>query len=82
MVAIHKKPCEILFQQLSYREQTILGTRIYAKGDFQEAVNLASDGSVNPGSIVTHSFGMNDVLQAFQVARNADEACKVVVEQR
>lgn len=38
MVALHKKPCEIWFRDLAYREQKILGTSIYARGDIAKVI--------------------------------------------
>ena len=81
MVAIHKKPCEIMFQQLSYREQVIIGTRIYAKGDFQEAISLAEDKKVDLKKIITHIFSMENAIDAFRIAKNPSESCKVVIKQ-
>jgi len=81
MVAIHKKPCEIMFQQLSYREQVIVGTRIYAKGDFQEAISLVEDKKVDLKKIITHIFSMENAIEAFRIAKNPNESCKVVIKQ-
>jgi 2-desacetyl-2-hydroxyethyl bacteriochlorophyllide A dehydrogenase len=81
MVAIHKKPCEIMFQQLSYREQVIIGTRIYAKGDFQEAISLVEDKKVDLKKIITHVFSMENAIEAFRIAKDPTESCKVVTKQ-
>jgi len=81
MVAIHKKRCEIIFQQLSYREQVIIGTRIYAKGDFQKAILLVEDKKVNLKKIITHIFSMENAIEAFRIAKNPSESCKVVIKQ-
>ena len=81
MVAIHKKPCEIMFQQLSYREQVIVGTRIYAKGDFQEAISLVEDKKVDLKKIITHTFSMENAVKAFRIAKDPTESCKIVIKQ-
>jgi len=81
MVAIHKKPCEIMFQQLSYREQVIIGTRIYAKGDFQKAISLVEDKKVDLKEIITHIFSMENAIEAFRIAKDPNESCKVVIKQ-
>jgi len=81
MVAIHKKPCEIMFQQLSYREQVIIGTRIYAKGDFQEAISLVEDKKVDLKKTITHIFSMENAIEAFRIAKDPTESCKIVIKQ-
>ncbi len=81
MVAIHKNPCNVLFQQLSYREQTIHGTRVYAEGDFATAIELSSSGAVDPESIVTHTFAIEEAIRAFEIAGNPTTSCKVLIEQ-
>jgi (R,R)-butanediol dehydrogenase/meso-butanediol dehydrogenase/diacetyl reductase len=81
MVAIHKKPASVLFQQLAYREQVILGTRIYARGNFARAIELAASGRIDLNPLITHRFTMAEALQAFEKARSASESCKVLIQQ-
>lgn len=81
MAALHKEPCEINFQQLSYREQAIIGIRIYAKGDFKEAIEMLADGKLNIETLVTGIFTMDQYLMAFDKAKNDPAECKVVIKQ-
>ncbi len=81
MVAIHKKPAQVLFQQLAYREQTILGTRIYGRGNFATAIELVASGVIDLKALVTHRFAFKDTLVAFQAARSGSESCKVLIQQ-
>ena len=69
MAALHKEPCEINFQQLSYREQKIIGIRIYAEGDFSEAITLLENGKVKIESLVTGVFSMDEYQKAFDKAK-------------
>ena len=81
MVAIHKKPAEVAFRDLAYREISVFGTRIYAKGNFETAIGLAAAGKVDLKSMVTHVLPMDDAIRAFDIAQNDKEACKVLVRQ-
>lgn len=81
MVAIHKKPAEVAFRDLAYKELSIQGTRIYAKGSFEQAISLLSRGKVNVKPLITHVFPMHDALSGFDVAQNNRAACKVLIEQ-
>lgn len=80
MVAIHKKPCEVAFQDLSYREQVITGLRIYAKGDFSRAIELVSSGRVRLKPLITQVFALDDGVRAFELARRGSDSCKIVIK--
>jgi threonine dehydrogenase-like Zn-dependent dehydrogenase len=79
LTALHKKPCEVFFRQLSYGEQSILGTRIYACGDFGEGINLMGSGAVQVAPLISHIFEMKDYEDAFAVAADSTKSCKVLI---
>jgi 2-desacetyl-2-hydroxyethyl bacteriochlorophyllide A dehydrogenase len=79
LTALHKKPCEVFFRQLSYGEQSIRGVRIYAGGDFREGVNLLGSGAVKVLPLVTHTFEMADYEEAFAAAADGSKSCKVLI---
>jgi 2-desacetyl-2-hydroxyethyl bacteriochlorophyllide A dehydrogenase len=79
MVALHKKPCEVFFRQLSYGEQSIRGVRIYAQGDFAEGLRLMARGAVDVHPLVSHTFEMTDYEKAFAVAADGAKSCKVLI---
>jgi (R,R)-butanediol dehydrogenase/meso-butanediol dehydrogenase/diacetyl reductase len=81
MVAIHKKPAEVAFRDLAYRELRILGTRIYAKGNFETAIDLVAKAKVDLKPLITHVLPMREALRAFDIAQNDKEACKVLIGQ-
>jgi (R,R)-butanediol dehydrogenase/meso-butanediol dehydrogenase/diacetyl reductase len=81
MVAIHKKPAEVAFRDLAYRELRILGTRIYAKGNFETAIDLATRGKVDLKPLITHVLPMREALRGFDIAQNDAQACKVLIRQ-
>ena len=81
MVAIHKKPAEVDLRDLAYRELRIFGTRIYAKGNFERAIDLVSRGKVDLKPLITHVMPMREALRAFDVAQNDKAACKVLIGQ-
>jgi (R,R)-butanediol dehydrogenase/meso-butanediol dehydrogenase/diacetyl reductase len=81
MVAIHKKPAEVAFRDLAYRELRIIGTRIYATGNFETAIELVASGKVDLKPLITHVMPMREALRAFAIAQNDKEACKVLIAQ-
>ncbi len=81
MVSIHKHPVSILFQQLSYKEQKIYGTRIYATDDFHKVLHLLSEKKIRLGKFISHVFDFKNVLSAFETAKSAQGTCKILVKQ-
>ncbi|MCL1818018.1 MAG: zinc-binding dehydrogenase, partial [Spirochaetaceae bacterium] len=79
LTAIYKKPCEVFFRQLSYGEQSILGTRIYAQGDFGEGLRLMGSGAVAVSPLISHTFEMADYERAFAIAADSSRSCKVLL---
>ena len=82
MTALYKKPCSMLFRDLSYREQEIHGLRIYARGDFAQAIRLVADGTVDLKPLVTGVFPFAEIQDAFAAAETGKETCKIVVTMR
>jgi len=80
MVAIHKKPCQVAFRDLSYREQVIIGIRIYARGDFRRAIELVAGGKVRLAPLITQVFSLDDAVSAFELARGGDNSCKIIIK--
>ena len=80
MVAIHKKPAQVELRDLAYREQSIFGLRIYAKGDFNKALQLVSDGKVDVEPLITQRFPFDEAVMAFKRAREGKNTCKIVIE--
>lgn len=79
MVALHKQPCEVFFRDLSYKEVLIQGVRIYAKGDFTQAMELLAQKKVDVKPLISHRYPMEDFEKAFASARNSSESCKVIM---
>jgi (R,R)-butanediol dehydrogenase / meso-butanediol dehydrogenase / diacetyl reductase len=76
-LSVFKKPVNVDMQVVNFKELTILGSRVYTRGDFVEAVKLAS---VLPArQIVTHSFQLQDVRSAFACFERGEGVCKVLV---
>lgn len=80
MVSLPKQACAAEFRELAYREQTIFGSRIYARGDFPEAIRLLAGNLVRVKPLISHEFPMRDHEAAFAAARAGDASCKVLID--
>ena len=39
MVSVHKQPHEVNLRDVNFKEQTLVGTRVYTKDEFGQAVD-------------------------------------------
>ncbi len=76
-LGVFKEPVPIDMQAVNFKELTIAGSRVYTKNDFATAVNLASHLPLN--QIVTHTFPLHDVKSAFELFKQGEGVCKVVI---
>jgi len=76
-LGVFKKPVEVDMQAVNFKEITILGSRVYGRKDFEEAIRLAAILPIR--EIVTHSFALRDVQAAFEIFRQGKDVCKVIM---
>ena len=75
-LGVFKKPVEIDMQAVNFKEVEIVGSRVYARKDFQAAIDLAMHLPLD--KIITQEFSLHDVSDAFRLFR-AGEVCKVLI---
>ena len=83
MVSVHKQPHEVNLRDLNFKEQTIVGTRVYTKEEFAQAATLTKDLEAELRQIVTHVVPLTESEKVFDMI--ADPECgtiKVVVDCR
>jgi 2-desacetyl-2-hydroxyethyl bacteriochlorophyllide A dehydrogenase len=66
IVSIHKAPQPIDLQALSFRELQILGTRVYTKREFQEAVSMLPALTADLERIVSSTVPLGGAQAAFE----------------
>jgi len=75
-LSVFKKPAEVDLQAINFKEIQLIGSRVYDRGDFQSAVELAMQLPLE--RIVTHAFPLRQVTEAFQRFRSG-EVCKALI---
>ena len=75
-LSVFKKPVEVDMQAINFKEIQLLGSRVYERKDFQDAISLAMQ--LPLGLIVSHKFSLQNVSLAFQQFRSG-EVCKVLI---
>jgi (R,R)-butanediol dehydrogenase / meso-butanediol dehydrogenase / diacetyl reductase len=61
---------------VNFKEIEIVGSRVYERKDFQSAIDLAMHLPLD--RIVSHTFALQDVAQAFKQFLSGD-VCKVLI---
>lgn len=81
MVSVHKQPHEVNLRDVNFKEQTLVGTRVYTKDEFGQAVELTKKLESQLEKIVTHVVPLRESEKVFDMI--ADPECgtiKVVVD--
>ncbi len=80
IVAVYKKPIVLDINPFQRNELTIHGCLGYETTDVVEAYNNIDQNRIQIGEIITHQFGINDGVKAFETAANPSTgAIKVVI---
>jgi len=75
-LGVFKGPVEVDMQALNFKEIQILGSRVYARKDFQTAIDIAMSLPLAP--IISAEFSLHDVSDAFRLFQ-AGEMCKILI---
>lgn len=81
IVSVHKKPHEVNLRDVNFKEQTVVGTRVYTKEEFKRATELTKELEPELEKIVTHIVPLGESDKVFDMI--ADPECgtiKVVVD--
>lgn len=72
LVAGYYEPLEVDIRRIVGTEAVVTGSNCYGysgrEKDFDAAIELISSGRVDPTKIVTHRFGLGEIVEAFQTA--------------
>lgn len=76
-LGVFKKPTEVDLQAVNFKELSLIGSRVYSREQFEEAITLA--GSLPLAQIVTHTFPLAEAPQAFEHFRMGADVCKILI---
>jgi (R,R)-butanediol dehydrogenase/meso-butanediol dehydrogenase/diacetyl reductase len=79
-ISMPKTPREMDVVGITFREVTLKGVRCYAPFDFQRAIDLATTWAGDLERIASEPFALDDAERAFAVARQGDQALKVIFD--
>lgn len=79
-IAIYSKKIEIDPNEVVYKRAKINGSLFYTDADFAEAIDLLATAKVDLSTIVTHTFPLSDLPEAFKTQADSSQSVKVMVE--
>ena len=83
MVAVHKAAHEVDLRQVNFKEQTIVGSRVYTKEEFRKAVEYSKDIKDELKQVVTHVIPLKDSDGVFDLISDLDNGTlKVLIDCR
>ena len=75
-LGVFKEPIQVDMMAINFKEIELRGSRVYARTDFQAALDLAMQLPLE--RIVSHVYSLQDVSAAFEQFRSG-EVCKVLI---
>ena len=79
IVGVYKQPAALDLQAVCFKEQTIVGIRVYTSGDVTSAIELLASGVLGLDRFPTRAFDLTDVAAAFEAATSGQQCLKVLL---
>ncbi|MEV4560691.1 alcohol dehydrogenase catalytic domain-containing protein [Kitasatospora sp. NPDC049285] len=80
LVAIHPRPREVNLHRFFWRELTLVGARLYDRGDFERAVELVADGTVPAERLISKVVPLRQAPAAFEALEGGGDVMKILVD--
>jgi threonine dehydrogenase-like Zn-dependent dehydrogenase len=80
VIAIHADPVPVRLYSVFARELTILGSRLYTRAAWEEAIRLASSGAVTVGPLVTRRIAIEELQGGMEEALGGGPVMKVLID--
>lgn len=81
MTGVHKIPHAVNLQDLNFKEQTLVGSRVYTKREFGQAVEYAKEIEKELESVVTHILPIEKSENVFDLINDKNEmTVKVLIK--
>jgi len=78
MVSVHKEPHPVDLQAVSFKELTMVGTRVYTRDNYRQALEMITD--LPWEEVVSHRVNLDRGAEGFDIMGQAADACKVLIK--
>jgi len=79
VVGVYKAPAALDLQAVCFKEQSLIGVRVYTTADLTAAIELIASGALGLEAFPTKAFDLTDVGAAFDAATSGQECLKVLL---
>ena len=79
LVGVYGAPAPLDLQALTFKEVTVIGTRVYSRDDLRVATAMIADGRFDPSPLITRSVPLTGAASAVDDLR-AGRGVKLLVE--
>ncbi|HEY8721065.1 zinc-dependent alcohol dehydrogenase [Pengzhenrongella sp.] len=79
VVGVYKAPAALDLQAVCFKEQTVVGVRVYTSADVARAIELIATDALDLGRFPTKAFDLTDVGAAFDAATSGQDCLKVLL---
>jgi (R,R)-butanediol dehydrogenase/meso-butanediol dehydrogenase/diacetyl reductase len=79
VVGVYKQPPPVDLQAVCFKEQHLIGVRVYTSADVTRAIELIATDALGLDRFPTKAFDLNDVGAAFDAATSGQDCLKVLV---
>jgi (R,R)-butanediol dehydrogenase/meso-butanediol dehydrogenase/diacetyl reductase len=79
VVGVYKQPTPLDLQAICFKEQTVVGVRVYTSADVTRAIELIATGALGLDRFPTRAFELTEVAAAFDAAASGQHCLKVLV---
>jgi (R,R)-butanediol dehydrogenase/meso-butanediol dehydrogenase/diacetyl reductase len=80
IIAIHAEPATVNLYPIFARELNVQGSRLYTRAAWEEAIHLASTGSVPLSPLISRRIPLDDLQKGMEEALTGGAVMKVVVD--
>ena len=78
VVSVYKHAPTIDLAAMHFREISLTTTRCYGKADFEKAIQLMKNKSIDVSSIISHDLPLDQIVEGFGYMENQDISLKVL----
>ncbi|MEM9254957.1 MAG: alcohol dehydrogenase catalytic domain-containing protein [Pseudomonadota bacterium] len=78
LTGVHKEAASLDLMMMLAKEVSVIAAQAY-EDEFEDVIRMLSAGDIDPAPMVTHRYSLIEIAEAFQQAKAADQAIKVMV---
>ncbi len=79
IVGMPKEPPPVDLRMVTFKELTLVGTRVYERVDFERSIELVAQGRVKVDNLISHEFPIEKVSEAFELMMKGAESLKILL---